>query len=72
MSYSSLPSSHGELFGAETNRSSLFQRVVHWVKERADLYRAEYELNHMSDMELADVGLTRGDIHNAVRHGRIA
>ena len=71
MSYSSIQQSSGELFNAETNRDSLFQRVVHWFKERADLYRAEFELNHMSDMELADVGLTRGDIHNAVRHGRI-
>jgi len=70
MSYSSLPSSSSELFGAETNRSSVFQRVVHWVKEHADLYRAESELNLMSDVELSDMGLYRGDIHNAVRGGR--
>ncbi len=71
MSYSSLQSTSDALFGAETNRNSLVQRMVVWFKERADLYRAEYELNHMSDFELADVGLSRGEIHNAVRHGRI-
>ncbi|CAO3430024.1 DUF1127 domain-containing protein [Azospirillum doebereinerae] len=71
MSYSSIPSSSSELFGVETNRSSFFQRVVHWLKERADLYRAESELNLMSDVELSDMGLYRGDIHNAVRSGRI-
>ncbi len=72
MSYSSLQSSAGQLFADKANRNSLFQRVVHWVKERVDLRRAEYELHHMSDMELSDVGLTRGDIHNAVRQGRVA
>ena len=71
MSYSSFHQASSELFGAKTNRNSLFQRVVLWAKERADLFQAEQELNHMSDMELADVGLTRGDIHNAVRHGRM-
>ncbi|WP_158599793.1 DUF1127 domain-containing protein [Azospirillum cavernae] len=71
MSYSSLQPTSSALFGAETNRNSLVQRIVVWFKERADLYRAEYELNHMSDVELADVGLSRGEIHNAVRHGRI-
>ncbi len=71
MSFSSLNSANDALFGAETNRPSFFQRVVDWFKNRADLYRAEYELAHMSDVELADIGLTRGEIHNAVRHGRI-
>ena len=71
MSYSSFSSTSGELFGVGTNRDSFFQRVVHWVKGRADLYRAESELNQMSDVELSDMGLYRGDIHNAVRRGRI-
>lgn len=70
MSYSSIQSTSGELFDAGTNSNSLYQRLVHWVQNRVDLYQAEYELRHMSDLELSDIGLNRGEIHNAVRHGR--
>lgn len=70
MAYSSMHATNGELFGAGTKDVTLFQRIVHWFKERSDLYQAENELNHMSDMELSDIGLTRGDIHVAVRSGR--
>ncbi len=69
MAYSSMHSTSGELFGAGTKGSTVFQRVVHWVRERIELRRAESELNHMSDAELSDIGLTRGEIHNAVRRG---
>ena len=69
MAYSSMQSSSGELFVAGTKGSTLFQRVVHWVRERIELHRAEDELHHMSDAELSDIGLTRGEIHMAVRRG---
>ncbi len=69
MAYSSMHSTSGELFGAGTKGITVFQRVVHWVRERIELRRAESELNHMSDVELSDIGLTRGEIHNAVRRG---
>ncbi|MBP2303862.1 DUF1127 domain-containing protein [Azospirillum melinis] len=67
MAYSSMQSSSGELFATGTKEITLFQRVAHWVNERIELYRAESELNHMSDAELSDIGLTRGEIHMAVR-----
>lgn len=69
MAYSSIHSTSVELFGAGTKGNTVFQRVVHWVRERIELRRAESELNHMSDAELSDIGLTRGEIHNAVRRG---
>jgi uncharacterized protein YjiS (DUF1127 family) len=69
MAYSSMQSSSGELFAAGTKENTLFQCVVHWVRERIELHRAEDELNHMSDAELSDIGLTRGEIHMAVRRG---
>ncbi len=67
MAYSSMHSTSGELFGVGTKGVTFFQRIVHWARERIELRRAESELNHMSDAELSDIGLTRGDIHNAVR-----
>ena len=69
MAYSSMHSASGELFDAGTKGSAVFQRAVHWVRERMELRRAERELNHMSDAELSDIGLTRGEIRNAVRRG---
>lgn len=69
MAYSSMQSTSGKLFAAGTKEASLFQRAVHWVRERIELRRAENELIHMSDAELSDIGLTRGEIHMAVRRG---
>ncbi|CAO3421163.1 hypothetical protein [Azospirillum endophyticum] len=69
MAYSSMQSTSGELFVAGTKELSLVQRAVHWVRERIELRRAENELIHMSDTELSDIGLTRGEIHMAVRGG---
>ncbi|PWC33143.1 DUF1127 domain-containing protein [Azospirillum sp. TSO35-2] len=71
MAYSSIQSTSGELFDAGTKENTFFQRIVHWFRERADLRQAEYELTNMSDAELSDIGLTRGEIHAAVRCGRI-
>ncbi|WP_082860746.1 DUF1127 domain-containing protein [Azospirillum humicireducens] len=69
MAYSSIQSTSGELFDVRTKDITVLHRIVHWVRERMELRRAESELNHMSDAELSDIGLTRGEIHNAVRRG---
>ncbi|AWK85551.1 DUF1127 domain-containing protein [Azospirillum thermophilum] len=71
MSYSSVHQVRGELFATSANRKTVFARIVDWVKARINLMRAEQELLGMSDTELADIGLTRGDVHNAVRYGRV-
>lgn len=72
MAYFGAQQSSGELFGTEAYRSTLFQRVASWFKTRLDMQQAENELQHMSDMELADLGVCRGDIHNIVRYGRVS
>lgn len=41
-------------------------RAFHALSERARRRRAAAELNALSDRELADVGITRGDIGNVV------
>lgn len=52
-----------------TARSAIATRVIHVV---ADFYRAWknrrafYRLGEMSDAELADIGLTRSDLHVAI------
>jgi uncharacterized protein YjiS (DUF1127 family) len=46
-----------------------FKRLVESVKADFRLRAAEAELFRMSDRELADVGLSRGDIPFAVRRG---
>lgn len=72
MAYFGAQQSSSELFGKETYRDSFFQRVVAWMKGRLDMQQAENELQHMTDMELADIGVCRGDIHNIVRYGRVS
>ncbi len=54
----------------EASRPVLFARVVQWaaayaraVKNRREIYR----LGAMTDVELSDIGLTRTDLHIAVR-----
>ncbi|EWY42359.1 hypothetical protein N825_20055 [Skermanella stibiiresistens SB22] len=49
----------------------LFTRAPHDDGSEASGYdKAERELNAMTDRELRDLGLSRGDIHHAVRFGR--
>lgn len=46
-----------------------------WLRERLEVRRARFaeaELAAMSDADLRDIGIHRGDIHNAVRFGPAA
>lgn len=45
---------------------SAFQRVAHWHNER----KAVRQLSNFPDAMLKDIGLTRGEIPDAIRHGR--
>ena len=42
----------------------------HDVKTRRDLDAAEKELRRLSNAELQDLGISRGEIAHVVRHGR--
>ena len=44
-----------------------YKRLVSAIKADFKLRDAESQLFRMSDRELADIGLTRGDIHFAIR-----
>ena len=44
-----------------------YSRLVAAIKTNFKLRAAEAQLFRMSDRELADIGLTRGDIHFAIR-----
>lgn len=46
-----------------------FARAFRALSERSRRRRAAAELNALTDRELADIGLTRGDIGNVVRGG---
>ena len=46
---------------------SLLHSLVGRIFERLAISRAESELNGLSDYQLADLGLSRGQIHSAVR-----
>ena len=48
---------------------SLRQRLAAWRERRAVQLRIEHELNEHTDRQLAELGLSRSDIH-AVATGR--
>jgi uncharacterized protein YjiS (DUF1127 family) len=50
--------------------ASLIRRSIEWLKERHRMRRATDELMALDDRMLADIGLSRGEILRAVRHGR--
>ena len=50
--------------------ATFIKRSFAWLKARRDARRAMDELMALDDRALADIGLTRGDIPYAVRHGR--
>jgi uncharacterized protein YjiS (DUF1127 family) len=50
--------------------ASLIHRSIEWLKERRRTRRATDELMALDDRMLADIGLSRGEIGYAVRHGR--
>ncbi len=43
------------------------RRLRDWIARRREIARIEFELNTYSDTNLADLGLTRGDIHDVAR-----
>ncbi|MCI4661067.1 MAG: DUF1127 domain-containing protein [Neomegalonema sp.] len=52
--------------------AGLSKRVDHWLeqyREKRALAEAAAELGAMSDRELYDLGLSRGQIHQAVQYG---
>lgn len=44
-------------------RTGLFSRVMAMFERRAAVRQTREELNRLSDRELADIGILRGDIH---------
>ena len=61
---------HAALPMSKASRAVNFARVVEWIVTylRAIRNRREiYRLGAMTDAELADIGLTRTDLHVAVR-----
>ena len=62
------------LEGAPARRPAAFlaglSRWLETASRRVAMRRARRELFAMPDFMLADIGLTRGEIASAVRHGR--
>ena len=52
--------------GFAARLTAIFQRFVRWRAERNAIRR----MSHLSDALLKDMGLSRGEIPDAVRHGR--
>jgi uncharacterized protein YjiS (DUF1127 family) len=50
--------------------ASWVNRLIAWFEARRRIRRAVDELMALDDRTLADIGLTRGEILYAVRHGR--
>jgi uncharacterized protein YjiS (DUF1127 family) len=46
------------------------KRLIVWTRNERRLRRGVNELMALDDRMLADIGLTRGDIGHAARHGR--
>jgi uncharacterized protein YjiS (DUF1127 family) len=49
--------------------ATLIKRSIEWLKERRRMRRATHELMALDDRMLADIGVSRGEILHAVRHG---
>lgn len=58
--------SFNDLFGSIGN---LVSRGLAAYRRHREVVRAEAELRQLDDHELADIGLSRGDIAYAVRYG---
>lgn len=50
-----------------TRGSSLLQRLFAWIGEQQRYRRTLNELSALSERELEDIGLTRGDIEHVAR-----
>src|SRR3954447_22515593 len=53
--------------GSTHGDSSLFGRIVHWFTEQRRYHRTLNELSALTDRELDDIGLNRGDIEWVAR-----
>ena len=60
------------VFGHANHNSApnVLDRFVEWNRQRRTISRITRELNTYSDRQLADLGLSRGDIYDVAR-GRI-
>lgn len=50
-----------------TTHGSLFERAVAWLSEQARYRRTLNELSALSDRELDDIGVSRGDLEAVAR-----
>lgn len=57
-------------FGGLVRRDTRLRRTLGRRAAETEFRRAMARLNAMSDRELADLGLHRGDIRTVARHGR--
>ena len=58
---------YGMIGGASAPSRSLFARVAAWIDEQRRYRRTVEELTHLTDRELEDIGLNRGEIDFVAR-----
>ena len=61
-------SSYGMIGGGSSPLRSLFGRVTAWLDEHRRYRRTVEELAHLTDRELEDIGLQRGEIDLVARN----
>lgn len=61
-------SSYGMIGEGSSPPRSLFGRVTAWIEEHRRYRRTVEELAHLTDRELADVGLSRSEIDLVARN----
>lgn len=67
--HESLAAVHGLSAPRPRRRQPLMLAVLDWLVERDRTYREHYRLLELSDHELADIGLTRGQVEWSLRKG---
>ena len=58
-----------ETFRASASRPGFFGRIADTLTHWADARETRNQLNRLTDRELDDIGLTRGDIERIARSG---
>lgn len=53
-----------------TDAVKVIRQLIAWLKQKRVVRRDLKRLMELDDRELADIGLNRGDLLDAVRHGR--